>query len=495
MGKYNKKSAKTIRNTNKKFKHSECDNTMTFQECELAILRQAVTENEEIQGRRIVGNDDIKEILKIVEEFLIKKKLICYGGTAINNILPKNVQFYNKETEIPDYDFFSPNALNDCKELADIYYKNGYTDVEAKSGMHVGTYKVFVNFIPIADITQLVPKIYDAIRKETIMIAGINYAPPNYLRMSMYLELSRPNGDISRWEKVLKRLTLLNKYYPMSIDECSEIDFQRQLDSEMSNEETIYTITRDTLINQGVVFFGGYAFGHYSKYSKNNVKYKMTQAPDFDVLSEEPERTAMIVKEQLTQNNVKKTKIIKHSAVGEIIPERIEIMVGPETILMIYKPLACHSYNKISYNNVEINIATIDTILSYYLALIYIDPKLNYNRLLCMASFLFNLQEKNRLTQRGLLKRFTMSCFGKQQTLEDIRSEKAVKYKEFIETKTRYTPEYEEWFLKYIPGEDKQVKNNKTKTRKNKTKITSPKRPHSPPKKGLFDFIKKIKTH
>ena len=32
--------------------------------------------------------------------------------------------------------------------------------------------------------------------------------PPNYLRMAMYLELSRPDGDVSRWEKVLKRLTL-----------------------------------------------------------------------------------------------------------------------------------------------------------------------------------------------------------------------------------------------------------------------------------------------
>ena len=487
MGKYNKKSTKNLRNKTGKFKHSECNNTMTFQECELAILRQAVAENEELQGRRIVGNDDIKQILKIVEDFLVKKKLICYGGTAINNILPKNVQFYNKETEIPDYDFFSPDALNDCKELADIYYKHGYTDVEAKSGMHVGTYKVFVNFIPIADITQLVPKIYDSIRKETITIAGINYAPPNYLRMSMYLELSRPNGDISRWEKVLKRLTLLNKYYPMTIDECSEIDFQRELDSDMSDEETIYTITRDTLMNQGVVFFGGYAFGHYSKYANNNIKYKMKEAPDFDVLSEEPERTAMIVKEQLTQNNVKKTKIVKHAAVGEIIPERIELMVGPETILMIYKPLACHSYNKITINNVEINIASIDTILSYYLALIYIDPKLNYNRLLCMASFLFNLQEKNRLTQRGLLKRFTMNCFGKQQTLEDIRSEKAIKYKEFKDTKTRSGSEYDAWFLKYNPGELKPVKNNKAKTRKNKSKTSSPK------KNGLLGIFKPTK--
>ncbi len=50
------------------------------------------------------------------------------------------------------------------------------------------------------------------------MVNGIRYAPPNFLRMNMYLELSRPAGDVSRWEKVFKRrvtteyLTLTNAY-------------------------------------------------------------------------------------------------------------------------------------------------------------------------------------------------------------------------------------------------------------------------------------------
>ena len=40
-------------------------------------------------------------------------------------------------------------------------------------------------------------------------INGIQYAPPNFLRMNMFIELSRPAGDVSRWEKVLKRMILL----------------------------------------------------------------------------------------------------------------------------------------------------------------------------------------------------------------------------------------------------------------------------------------------
>ena len=62
-------------------------------------------------------------MIEILENFLVERKCICYGGTAINNILPKHDQFYDLDYEIPDYDFFTPNALDDAKKLADIYYK------------------------------------------------------------------------------------------------------------------------------------------------------------------------------------------------------------------------------------------------------------------------------------------------------------------------------------------------------------------------------------
>jgi hypothetical protein len=227
---------------------------LTFQDCELAILRMAVDNAEEKLAKRVVNSEEIKKMIVIVEDFIKVKNLICYGGTAINNILPLEDQFYNKDVEIPDYDFFTPDALSDAKELADLYYKNGYTDVEAKSGQHHGTYKVFVNFIPVADLTQIPKEIYAAIKKESIRVSGILYAPPNFLRMSMYLELSRPAGDISRWEKVLKRLALLNKNYPLTSINCNDMDFQRKMEDK-TNEDEIYENVKNTLVNQGVVFY------------------------------------------------------------------------------------------------------------------------------------------------------------------------------------------------------------------------------------------------
>ena len=57
----------------------------------------------------------MEEMISIVEDFIRNKQLICYGGTAINNILPKEHQFYNYDIEILDYDFFSTNPVEDAK--------------------------------------------------------------------------------------------------------------------------------------------------------------------------------------------------------------------------------------------------------------------------------------------------------------------------------------------------------------------------------------------
>lgn len=477
MGKYNKNKSQKIK---KSFYPDECNNKMTFQECEMAVLRSAIKENKKTAGKRIISDEDVQKMIKIVEEFIMKKKLVCYGGTAINNILPENARFYDKEAEIPDYDFFSSTAMDDAKELADIYYNNGYTNVEAKAGVHFGTYKVFVNFIPIADITQLPNQLFNSIKSESIKRSGIHYTPPNYLRMSMYLELSRPEGDVSRWEKVLERLNLLNKYYPLKTSNCGEIDFQRKMELDMSEQEKIYFITRDTLIDEGVVFFGGYASGLYSKQVTNVNNRELQKIPDFDVLSEDLEKTALILKEQLEDNGIKNIQTKYNDAIGEVIPENIEVSVGKHDIVaIIHKPIACHSYNEINIKDRLVKVATIDTIMSLYLSFVYGDKKLHDIRLLCMAEYLFNIQEKNKLKQKSIFKRFTNQCYGKQITIEDIRAEKTKKFKELKNKQT--STEYQEWFLKYTPGDKKthipeqkkQVKKSVTKTIKNKSKTNS----------------------
>jgi hypothetical protein len=115
----------------------------------------------------------------------------------------------------------------------------------------------------------------------------------------------------------------------------------------------------------------------------------------------------------------------------------------------------------------DVRVATIDTILSFYLAFLFINEPIFTpfrNRHLCLVNFLFELEQKNRLAQKGLLRRFTPTCYGTQETMESIRAKKAAK---FAELKTnRNSKEYQEWFLNYRPGDVQNVSRRKIRTSK-----------------------------
>jgi hypothetical protein len=221
-------------------------------------------------------------------------------------------------------------------------------------------------------------------------------------------------------------------------------------DTNTTESEKLYFLVRDSFIEQGVVFFGGFASTMYSKYMPKEQQLLLKRVPDFDVLAEDPQRTALIVKEKLLESGFKNVKTILHSEIGEIIPSNVEIVVNGETLAFVYQPVACHNYNKIKMGQSDVNVATIDTMLSFYLAFLYADkPYFNKDRILCMSKFLFDVQEKNRLEQKGVLKRFSINCYGKQPTLESMRAEKTEKFAELADKKG--SEEYEMWFMKYSP--------------------------------------------
>jgi hypothetical protein len=241
------------------------------------------------------------------------------------------------------------------------------------------------------------------------------------------------------------------------------------------DEDKIFEITRNSFINQGVAFFGGYAISLYLHYMPRHLHKRLEKIPDFDVLSEDPKKTAEILKERLKDAGYK-AKIVKRKEIGEIVAPHYQVLIGADTIAFIYMPIACHSYNIITIDKQPVKIATIDTMLSFYLAFLYSDR--NYydtERIVCMAQFLFEVQQKNRLQQKGLLRRFSISCYGHQETVEEMRAEKAEKFKELKEDNKKKDKEYEEWFLRYRPAdtlsqkekgkEERKMKNAKTKSK------------------------------
>ena len=397
-----------------------------------------------------LNSPDLKNIINIIEKFLKDTKLICYGGTAINNILPKKDQFYTG-SEFPDYDFYSMDAVKDAKKLANIYYKQGFDNVLAKSGMHYGTYKVFVNYLPVADITQLDSLLFKKILETAYIRSGIYYCPPEYLRMNMYLELSRPKGDVSRWEKVYSRLKLLNKNYPIKTNNCNI----RSVDSIKYFDNIV-----DCFHSNKCIFFGGKALQLYSKY---NVDLKNSRTI-IDVFHENPEKCIIDLKKKIPQ-----LKYTYDKGIHEIFPPNYIISINSDIVAIIYEPIACYSYITISHNNKKYKIASIFTLLSMYLLFTYMDKCKLYNtsRIMCIAYIIFDINEKN--FGKGIFKELPIDCYGDMETLQKILEKKT---DQFIKLKNKKdSKEYELWFLKYEPREffklNKTKSKRKTKSRRN----------------------------
>jgi hypothetical protein len=426
-------------------KTQKCKKGLSFDQCELQVAKIAVKTAMENKARLQASNPDVQRMTRVVEDFLRETRCVCYGGTAINNLLPTTKQFYNLETQVPDYDMYSPTPIHHAKMLADMYKKQGFTFVEAKSGVHMGTYKVYVNFMPMADITQMDKTLFKAVSTAAILKNGIYYADPNLLRQSMYVELSSPNGDIERWNKVLPRLASLNEEYPMNSESCKLQQPMANPLYDFKKQNELAALIENNLIARKVMFIGGFADALYATSMKPAKKVRTT--PDYDAVAEDAWTTAKYLKDELVRAGYA-AKIVKHAAVGELISEHFEIKIEKDTVAFIYGTTACHSYNVFVRNGNEIRVATIDTLLSFYLAFLYVDrPYMNKDRVMCMSSLLFQVQRQNLFEQTGILKRFSLTCYGKQTDMAGIRRKKSI-----MRTKLkRGTPEYERWFLDYRP--------------------------------------------
>jgi len=152
---------------------------------QIAIIKQASELAQQKTDYASAHDDHILRAIEVVEEFLRKKHRLCYGGQAINAHLPAKYKFYDPEYSIPDYDFFTPSPEADITLISKDLRKAGFTDIAARERMHEGTIKIYVEYIPVADITQIDPKLYRILSKREYRNDGISYLDVNSLRMLM----------------------------------------------------------------------------------------------------------------------------------------------------------------------------------------------------------------------------------------------------------------------------------------------------------------------
>ena len=361
---------------------------------------------------------EIIRAIGIVGEFLKRKKRVCYGGTAMNAILPEKAKFYNPKFDLPDYDFYTPNVDSDVEELVSDLNKGGFKDVYQKIGIHEGTKKVLVNFTPIADVTHIDYQLYSIMYRRSVVKDGIHHTDENILRMMMYLELSRPKGAIDRWAKVFERLSLINKHFP--ITGC-----QKSLPLPASIPFSIRKILLEYIIEWKRILCNGPTVQLYKHgiYDKNSV-YRIQEGGPVVFTSPNPKMDAMSLKKKIGDN----IRMLRNPPRGDIVPERIEIRKDNKIICVIIQEIACHSYNRFpTSDGGVIYVGSLEFLITLYLSLSIFTE--NAEDILgksipCQVSAFIKLVNLNHTVKKSQFKPFALECRGHQTRYSSLLREK-----------------------------------------------------------------------
>jgi hypothetical protein len=425
---------------------------------QMKCLNHATNEADNIL-KEINKTDEVNNYIYILEEFIRKNRIICYGGTAINNILPKESQFY-KKNDIADYDMYSVTPMEHAQELADHYYSLGYKETTASAGSHPGTFKVYVNFIAIADFTFLSPRIFSKLEKEAIIIEGISYCSPNFLRMNMMEELAHPLNQPERFEKVFLRFQLMNIFYPMNLMyPMNTTNHNPMLENNKPRVQSkqLFMHTLVALLEQNVVFLGEFAFYVFFKKIHGYIP------AEFDVLCEDPITVAAFIKARLA-STVADASTISISRI--LVPEgdtkyaNVEIHVGKHRWVTLWIPPSAINYNELPLSGCihgitgeglvhrNIRVASPETMILYFSYFYYLERRPNC----CMKVIKELLDKYFSMENEGAWKHFSVLSYGKPSNLRDIKKFKSQKYKELKCYEN--SKEYKWLFLKYEPGAD-----------------------------------------
>lgn len=385
----------------------------------VALAKAAAVEAADFQERFAAEDTEARKIVDIMERFLRTQGRVVYGGAAINAHMPPAHKFYDPALNLPDYDFMTPDPLQDCADLIVTFQQEGFVDVEAKFGIHEGTYKIFVNYRAAADITYMPPEIYERVIADADTIDGIKYASVNFLRMNIYLELSRPAGMVSRWEKVYERLLLLNETHPIRAGRCTDEPIEA-LGTNAATSSELHDRIVGFGIGAGAVFLSG-------------ASYLVDRPPNpSEIVLMMSDRANVLTMQIAQELNLKAAHI---AAQGELLPARTELRTSRRHLVaVVFETVACHSYTTLK-EPVGYRLGSIDLLIQMYYAMYFADLQ-GYLpvRLLCVIQELIDMEATRRVAavanEQPAHDVFPLECLGHQPSMPELKKAHRERVKE-----------------------------------------------------------------
>jgi len=226
--------------------------------------------------------DEQMAVAKIVLDFVKRKRRKLMGGYA-QNILVKNLNqkdaFYSDKI-IPDVDCYSPDPVNDIYELCNILHEKGFKEVVGQEAQHKETYRIFVNYAVVFDISYVPTNVYNNI--PFIEIDGMLYTHPSFIYIDLFKMITDPLFSSWRWEKVIKRLPLLLKHFPFNKMTAGLPNVYNDKPNGMVMDK-IHTFLKD---NTTTIVIGNYVYNCFlSESGVSDKRFKYIDIPFYQFVS------------------------------------------------------------------------------------------------------------------------------------------------------------------------------------------------------------------
>ena len=390
-------------------------------------IKHAALEAQKKIDYESAHDPQIIKSIEVVENFLRKRHRLCYGGQAINAHLPKAYQFYDPEYSVPDYDFFTPSQKSDLLLLVKDLRAAGFVEIYVREGMHEGTFKIYVDYVPVADMTAIDPSLYRILSRREYRMNGISYLDANTLRMMMYLELSRPAGEVSRWGKVYERLVLFNEF--AARPPCRIKPMEKH---SLSAEQVSFTLS--FMVEHQRVFAGADLISFYDHTLRTRTKrskWVLTTKRPLLFYSPTPEEDAELLMKAFHQMEAevdadkkdrKKMRIVSYDSKGvEVLPSMKIIVRGKKPLVFLIRQTACYSYVMFPLDrNRSLPIASMDTLITLYFSLGLIrSAYFDMGSMECVANHVVQLSIQSR-DRSGPFPFISITCQGHQPSVTSL---------------------------------------------------------------------------
>lgn len=369
--------------------------------------------------------ENSKIMLQTVGDFIADKKnnLQLYGGYAINLLLAPQHKIYKKYT-INDFDCFCPNALKIANKLALCLKKKGFKYIKIRKAMHNNTYKIYVNFITVLDITQIDKRLFDSFtkiannEKKTSIYKYYNeryqLAPYAFLMSNLHFELARPKASYFRWEKIYQRIQVFSKL--IQTNNMNSDMFSKNYDKD---HENVCKLISNYAKQSKIPIIGEFALKlHGIKGFSSNL---------LSILSMDIDKTKIELMKIFKSANIKEIVIKKSEKYPEIpgISPKYDIYLNNIQVASIMNASTdCYSY----ITKKGHMIGSIDCIM-YFMYVEYIISMINNDKnavkLWSQIQYLENYARK--YLYNNPKKILSKKCYGVNYSLVDILKEKWMK--------------------------------------------------------------------